>query len=56
MLGKFSVLGRPTHLDNSTAGAIALAVGTGGSFLDIFNSSIFSLFFLFLSGRRPDID
>ena len=37
-------------------GPIALAVGAGGDCLDIFPSSIFSLFFLLLFGRRPDID
>ena len=34
----------------------ALAVGAGGSSLDIFLSSIISHFFLPLSERRPDID
>ena len=37
----------------------ALAVGAGGGgggCLDFFLSSIISLFFLPLSGRRPDID
>ena len=37
-------------------GPIALAVGAGWGCLDIFLSSIASLFFLPLSGRRPDID
>ena len=37
-------------------GPTALAVGAGGSCLDIFPSSIISLFLLPLSGRRPDID
>ena len=37
-------------------GPIALALGAGGGGLDIFLSSIISLFFLPLSGRRPDID
>ena len=37
-------------------GPIALAVGAGGGCLDIFLSAITSLFFLPLSGRRPDID
>ena len=37
-------------------GPIALAVGAGGGCLDIFPSSIFSLFFLPLFERRPDID
>ena len=37
-------------------GLIALAVGAGGGCLDIFPSSIFSLFLLPLFGRLPDID
>ena len=37
-------------------GPTALAVGAGGGCLDIFLSSIVSLFFLSLSGRRSDID
>ena len=37
-------------------GPIVLAVGAGGGCLDIFLSSITSLFFLPLCGRRPDID
>ena len=37
-------------------GPIALAVGAGGVVWTIFLSSLTSLFFLPLSGRRPDID
>ena len=37
-------------------GSTALAVGAGGGCLDIFSLSVVSLFFLPLSGRRPDID
>ena len=37
-------------------GPIALAIGAGWGCMDIFLSSITSLFFLPLSGRRPDID
>ena len=38
-------------------GPIALAIGAGGGlFGHFFLSSIFSLFFLPLFGRRPDID
>ena len=48
--------GRPTNLDNSRQGSVALAVGAGGGCLDIFLLSIISLFFLLLSGRRPDLD
>ena len=36
-------------------GPIVLAVGAGAGCLDIFLSSTTSLFFLPLSGRRPDI-
>ena len=36
-------------------GPVALAVGAGGGVWKLF-SSIFSLFFLPLFGRRPDID
>ena len=36
-------------------GPTALAVGAGGGCLDVFLLSIISLFFLRLSGRRPDI-
>ena len=37
-------------------GPTALAVDAGGDCLGILLSSIISLFFLPLSGRRPDID
>ena len=37
-------------------GPTVLAVGASGGSLDIFLSSITSLFFLPLFGRRPDID
>ena len=37
-------------------GPAALPVGADGGCLDIFLSSTISLFFLSLSGRRPDID
>ena len=52
---------RHIHLDNSRAkiiseqGPIMLAVGAGGGGFDIFPSSMISLFFYPLSGRRPDI-
>ena len=47
VLGKLSLPGRPTYLDNSGGQVpIALEVGAGGRCLDIFLSSIFSLFFL----------
>ena len=47
MLGKLSVLGRPTSLDDSRARPIALAVGAGGGCLDIF--------FPHLSFRSPSL-
>ena len=37
MLGKRPVLGRPTNLDYSRARPAVLAVGAGGSCLDIFS-------------------
>ena len=37
VLGKLPVPGRPTNLDYSRAGPIALAVGAGGGCLDIFS-------------------
>ena len=54
--GKLPVPGSPANLDDVGQGTIALAVGVGRGCLDIFLSSIISLFFLPLSGRRPDID
>ena len=57
MLGKLPVPGRPTILITVGQGPIALAVGAGGGCLDIFYpSSIISLLFLPLFGRRPDIN
>ena len=55
VLGKLPVPGRPTIWIIVGQGPIALAVGAGGGCLDIF-SYPFSLLFLPLSGRRPDID
>ena len=52
--GKLPVPGRSTNLDDSGARAIALAVG--GVIWTFFLSSIVFLFFLLLSGRRPEID
>ena len=49
------VPGRPTNLDDSRQGLIAIAGSAGGGCLDIFLSSI-TYFFLPLSGRRQDID
>ena len=56
MLDKLPVSGRPTNVKNSREGPTALAVGADGCCLDFFLSSIISLLFLSLSGRRPDID
>ena len=56
VLGKLPVPGRPTIWITVGQDPIALAVGAGGGCLDILLSSILSLLFLPLSGRRPDID
>ena len=56
VLGKLPVLGVILIWITVEQGPTALAVGAGGGCLDIFSSSIISLFFLPLSGRRPDID
>ena len=56
VLGKLPVPGRPVIWMIAGQGPIALAVVAGRCCLDIFLSSIFSLLFLPLSGRRPDID
>ena len=51
-----SSAGHSTNLNYSMAGPAAHAVGADGGCVDIFLSSIVSLFFLPLSGRRSDID
>ena len=56
VLGKLPVPGRPTIWIIVGQGPTALAVGAGGDCLDIFLSTIISLFLLPLSVRRPDID
>ena len=56
VLGKLPVPGRPTIWMIVGQGPIALAVGADGGCLDILLSSILSLLFLPLSGRRLDID
>ena len=56
VLGELPVPGRPTILYISRVRPAALAGGAGGCCLDITLSSIIILFFLPLSGRRPDID
>ena len=57
VLSKLLAPGRPTTLDNSRARAYCAYSRCGwGLFWTFFLSSIISLFFLPLSGRRPDID
>ena len=57
VLGKLPVPGRPTIWMTVGQGPTALAEGAGGGCLDLFLlSSILSLLFLPLFGRRPDID
>ena len=56
VLGKLPVLGRPTIWIIVGQGPTALAVGAGGVVWIFLFSSILSLLFLPLSGRRPDID
>ena len=55
-LVNFQCPGVPLIWIRVAQGPSALAVGAGGGCLDIFLSSIISLFFLPLSGRLPDID
>ena len=54
--GKLPVPGRPTNLDLSRARAYCACSWCGLCCFDIFLSSVISLFFLPLFGRRPDID
>ena len=61
VLGKLPVPGRPTNLDYSWVRAFyacssTFAADVGGVVWPYFLSFIISLFFLPLSGRRPDID
>ena len=56
VLGKFPVTGRLTNLERVRQGTTVLTVGAGGDCLDIFLSSIISLFSLPLFGRRSDKD
>ena len=57
VLSKLPVPGRPTIWIIVGQGPIALAAGAGGGLFGHFlPSSIFSLLFLPLVGRRPDID
>ena len=55
-MGKLPVPGRPTIWMIVGQGPIALAVGANGGGLDISTLLYFSLLFLPLSRRRPDID
>ena len=48
--------GRPADLDKVGHEHTALAVSASGGCLESFLSSLSSLFFLTLSGRRPDRD
>ena len=56
VLDKLPVPGRPTIWMMVGQGPTALAVGAGGGCLEFLLPSIFSLLFLPLSGRWPDID
>ena len=56
VLGKLPVPGRPTIWIIVGQGLTALAVGAGGVVWTFLLSSIFTLLFLPLFGRRPDID
>ena len=56
MLGKLPVPGRPTIWISVEQGPTALAVGAGGVVWTFLLSSILSLLFLPLFGRRSDID
>ena len=56
MLDKFPVSGVLLTWITVGQGPTVLQVGTGGVVWTFFLSSIIFLFFLPLSGRRPDID
>ena len=56
VLGKLPVPGRPTIWLIVGQGPIVLVVGAGGVVWTFLLSSILSLLFLPLFGRRPDID
>ena len=56
VLGKLPVPGHPTMWITVGQGPTALTVGAGGGCLTFLLSSILSLLFLPLFGRRPDID
>ena len=56
VLGKLPVPGRPTIGITVGQGPSALAVGAGGVVWTFLHSSILSLLFLPLFGRRPEIN
>ena len=56
VLGKLPVPGCPTIWITEGQGPTALAVGAGGVVWTFLLSSILSLLFLPLFGRRPDVD
>ena len=56
VLGKLPVPGRPTIWMIVGQGSIGLALGAGGVVLTFLLSSVLSLLFFPLSGKRPDID
>ena len=56
VLGKLPVPGRPTNLDYSRARAYCSCNRCGWGLFGHFFSHPSPLFFLPLSGRRPDID
>ena len=56
VLGELPVPGRPADLDYSRARAYCACSRCGWGLFGPFLSSVTPLFFLPLSGRRPDID
>ena len=56
VLGKIPVPGHPTIWITVGQGPTLLAIGVGGVVWTVLISSILSLLFLPLFGRRPDID
>ena len=56
VLGKLPVSGRPTIWISVGQGPTALEVGSGGVVWTFLVSSVLSVLFLPLFGRRPDID
>ena len=56
VLGMPPLLGGPTNLDNSRAGANCACSRCGPGLFGHFSSHLSLLFFFPLYGRRPDID